>query len=213
MRRRRYTCMRIALLSVLLASASVHADPVRDDIVDIRHGRSPDRRVFLGWTADGSAVEHDVLCAVQNDVSVCWSALVVSSIHGIETTRLFGIENAAGLSTDVAGKAIATERDTLATLGALTRDASADELTLIAAVDCDGVAIRRGTQTLGYAARIANPSCMNGMVDAETPSVSAPKIRGVHVAPDRHHVAVSVDYLQHRTTEQTRETVFVLLPI
>ncbi len=59
--------MRLAWL-VLLASTPAFADrePVRDDIVDIRHGRTPDRRVFLGWTGDGRAVSHLAACGVSD---------------------------------------------------------------------------------------------------------------------------------------------------
>src|SRR5215510_4428720 len=55
--------MRLALL-LLLASTLAFADhePVRDDIVDLRHDRWPNRRVFLGWTADNRAVIHVASC-------------------------------------------------------------------------------------------------------------------------------------------------------
>ena len=72
--------MRFALL-VLLASTPALAghELVRDDIVDLRHDRWPNRRVFLGWTADNRAVIHVVSCGTYDgsDAPFCSSSLEV----------------------------------------------------------------------------------------------------------------------------------------
>src|SRR5690349_19590958 len=72
--------MRLALL-LLLASTLAFADQehVRDDIVDLRHDRWPNRRVFLGWTADNRAVIHVVSCGTYDGSGApfCSSSLEV----------------------------------------------------------------------------------------------------------------------------------------
>lgn len=201
------------LLALLAVSTVAWADgePVRDDIVDIRHGRMPDRRVFLGWTADGRAVAHQVLCAPQNDNPRCEATLVVATERGAETTMLFSIgEVGLDISTDLASRAIRAERDALAKLGPLTKGAVATDLGLTAEAGCDGVKIKRGSQTL---ARPIAMTCPGELGDAETPSVSDARIRAVQVAPDHSRVAVSVDYVRTRVASTWHLTTLAVVSV
>jgi hypothetical protein len=57
------------VISLLAATTVAHAatEPARDDIVDIRHGRMPDRAAALGWTDGGAFVFRRIVCSVQDD--------------------------------------------------------------------------------------------------------------------------------------------------
>lgn len=128
--------MRLWFALALLASASVaHAD-ARQDIVDIRHGREPNRAEVLGWTADGAFVLRRTACEVQDlsDIPSCGVSIEVASRDRRESHPLFGKEWAIDcvekdrpdaslgcweISTGEAMKFIRAETDVLAKLGPL----------------------------------------------------------------------------------------------
>jgi hypothetical protein len=58
----------LACAAVVAIASTAHAgpEPVRDDIVDLRHGRFPILLRFLGWTADGRAVLHEAQYGFQD---------------------------------------------------------------------------------------------------------------------------------------------------
>jgi hypothetical protein len=60
--------MRELVVSLFLISAPAFADPepVRDDIVELRHARYPNRMTVLGWTADGRFVVHEASCGTND---------------------------------------------------------------------------------------------------------------------------------------------------
>jgi hypothetical protein len=126
--------MRHSILVALLLTFNLvplaHADePVRDDIVDLRHERLPSRRVFLGWTADNRAVIHAVDCGEGDGGSqFCSTKLEIVSKAKTESLPILEPPRRSGpdadgfpwqVSTELASKAIRAERAALAKLGTL----------------------------------------------------------------------------------------------
>jgi hypothetical protein len=123
------------VLAVLLASGALaRADePVRDDIVDLRHERVPSRRVFVGWTADNQAVVHVVDCGFGDGGGAwCKSTLEVIGENKVEIPilqpeeigELYGEKFLWGVSSELASKAIRAERAAFAKLGPLQPSAT-----------------------------------------------------------------------------------------
>jgi hypothetical protein len=114
------------LLVLLLLTTIAHAQPVRDDIVDVRHQRSPQRRIPLGWTADNRFVVHVADCnSGDGRGPFCMSALELTDAGGkTEQITLFDVScnpcERSEITTDLAMTAIRTERDQLRLLGTLT---------------------------------------------------------------------------------------------
>lgn len=122
------------LLLVLLTMTSIaHAD-ARDDIVDIRHRRMPNRTAVFGWTDDGAFVLRRTSCVVQDlsDIPSCEVTVDVASRGHTVSHLLFNAtweidcvekeKPAAALGcykipTADAMEFIAAERELLASLG------------------------------------------------------------------------------------------------
>lgn len=187
----------------------MQAEPIRDDILDIRHERFPDRRVFLGWTADGRAVMHEAGCLTQFDVLMCSVTLFAVGADGkrSEGISLLELNDNFAISTEVASAAIRKERDALARLGPLAAGTTSPALALTVSVECDGIVLRRRGKPL---ATLADMVCPGDLADAETPTVGNPRIRAVHDSPDGRSFAISVDYERHRTTETWHTTTFAV---
>lgn len=120
--------MRLALLFLLLPTFAHADEPVRDDIVDLRHQRVPSRRVFVGWTADNQAVVHVADCGTGDGGGAwCTSALEVIGKKKVAIPIMKAEEIADqysgnfmwGVSSELASKAIRAERAALARLGPL----------------------------------------------------------------------------------------------
>src|SRR5437870_4300767 len=120
--------MRNTIVAVcLLESLARAAAPVRDDIVELRHRRTPNPYVFLGWTRDGRAVVHSAACGVNDGGGpFCHSELDVIDGKGTQATKV--LEPTCGkcdpnaddfrweVSPKLAAQAIRAERDALAAL-------------------------------------------------------------------------------------------------
>lgn len=129
--------MRAVLLGVLaLASpAAADVDQARDDIVDIRRGRMPDRSAALGWTRDGAFVHRRTDCHVEDlsDTPRCEVELLVAGPRGTERHPVFAATWSAdcvehperkdpgcwAIPTEDASRFLARERALLASLGPL----------------------------------------------------------------------------------------------
>src|SRR5882724_5311105 len=194
--------MRLALLLVL-ASTPAFADrePVRDDIVDIRHDRTPERRVFLGWTGDNRAVSHVANCGV-SDIGIPFCSATLEVAHGMlpERTELLTPECAepcdplAGsfrweVPARLARKAIRAERTALAELGQLQPSAhgALPKVTLDAS-SCR-IDVLVGTQRTERALAIDSERCSMG--DGNEAFRDA-HVLSVRMSPDRLHLAVTI---------------------
>lgn len=192
--------MRLALL-VLLGSTPAFADrePVRDDIVDLRHQRTPDRRVFLGWTADGRAVSHLSACGVSDGGGpFCSSQLEVTG----EAPRVLLQPECAepcdpytegfhwSVPRTLASRAIRTERTALQALGPLHASTPGPRPAVeVRAKPCAIdvlVGERRITvDTLGA-------QCISEGGDA---SFRDAKLLGVELSPDLQKLAVRIEVI------------------
>jgi hypothetical protein len=203
--------MRVFAGVIVLAIASTaYADhePVRDDIVELRHGRWPTPLRFLGWTADGRAVLHeaqydfqDLSCAPEGS-----STLVVVAADGnpVSTDVLqpeiddripyCSDEWPWRVPTTVASRAIRAESAALAALGPLQPAAPANlpRFTIVHG-DCwvhlaTGVHGRR--RTISSVFSIGPKACIdNGNDD----SIRDARIVDMHASPDGRAVAVTVE--------------------
>jgi hypothetical protein len=202
--------MRRALLLLLLASTPAFADhePVRDDIVDLRHDRWPNRRAFLGWTADNRAVIHVASCGTYDGsgAAFCFSTLDVfgatersrsSTQLLVPTSRQYEPDPPdAGspgpmwvVSTELASHAIHAERAALDALGALQPSA----IGLPPAVKIGGTACRVdvlvGQRRIAGVMKQSPTQCVTNGGDSWFRN---PRIRDVQLSPDRRLLAVTL---------------------
>ena len=217
--------MRSALL-VLLVSTLAFADhePVRDDIVDLRHDRWPNRRVFLGWTADNRAVIHVVSCGTYDGSGApfCSSSLEVFSAtkrsgkDGRDGTDQFtplldptcrncesdraGADSPGptwAVSTELASQAIHAERAALDALGTLQPSA----VGTLPAVKIGGgicrIDVLVGQRRITGVMKISPTDCV---ADGGTSSFRDARIRDVQLSPDHRKLAVTFT-VQPRTFE------------
>ena len=207
--------MRFALL-ILLASTLAFADhePVRDDIVDLRHDRWPNRRVFLGWTADNRAVIHVVSCGTYDGSGApfCSSSLEVfgatkrSGRDGadqfitpllVPTCRHCDPDGAGAdtpgttwaVSTELASQAIHAERAALDALGTLQPSA----VGTLPAVKIGGgicrIDVLVGQRRITGVMKISPTDCVANGGDS---SFRDARIRDVQLSPDRRMLAVTL---------------------
>jgi len=214
--------MRLALL-VLLAPTLAFADhePVRDDIVDLRHDRWPNRRVFLGWTADNRAVIHVVSCGTYDGSGApfCFSSLEVfgatkrSGRDGTDqltplldpTCRHCDPDRADAdspgpmwaVSTELASQAIHAERAALDALGTLQPSA----VGTLPAVKIGGgicrIDVLVGQRRITGVMKISPTNCV---ANGGESSFRDARIRDVQLSPDRRMLAVTLT-VQPRTLE------------
>jgi hypothetical protein len=181
----------VRILALLLLATAAHAQPVRDDIVDIRHQRSPQRRVVLGWTADNRFVVHVADCSYGDGRrAYCTSALEVTDANGnSEHTALFDLDcnpcEAKELPTDVAMIAIRAERDALRQLGNLKPSALASKPTLkMSGTECY-LDLRVGTKHVKFD---LGTDCING----GNSSLWGTQIQNVATSPDGGTLAITL---------------------
>jgi hypothetical protein len=202
--------MRLALsaLLVLLASALAFADhePVRDDIVDLRHDHWPNRRVFLGWTADNRAVIHVVSCGIYDGSGAPFCS---SSLEVFGTTKRSGRDGADqftpvldptsadspgrmwgwAVSTELASQAIHTERAALDALGPLQpSEAGTPPAVKIGGGVCR-IDVLVGQRRITGVMTIPPTQCVTNGGDS---SFRNPRIRDVQRSPDRRMLAVTL---------------------
>lgn len=121
----------IAAVSLLLVP-SVASAGARQDINDIRHGRTDSRHEFLGWTDAGEAVSRRLVCSEGGELT-CRASIDVLDTEGSERTTILWTngdslyeeatpEDPKGpISTAEAMSFIRAEKRTRAGLGSLRR--------------------------------------------------------------------------------------------
>lgn len=200
----------LTCVAVLAIGFTAYADPepVRDDIVDLRHGRLPTPLRFLGWTADGRAVLHvaqyafqDASCAPEGS-----STLVIVPAKGTSVSidvlvpevneRIPYCSDAWPwrVPTDLASRAIRAESEALAALGPLqpATPTSVPEFSLVRG-DCwvhlaTGALGRR--RTISRVFTIGPKACITNGHDL---GIHDARIVDVHASPDGRSVAVTVN--------------------
>jgi hypothetical protein len=217
--------MRLALLVlVLLASTLAFADqePVRDDIVDVRHDRWPNRRVSLGWTADNRAVIHVVTCGRYDGSGAPFCA---------STLEVFGATKRSGrdwrdqltqllvptcmecdpdradvgsqgptwaVSTELASQAIHAERAALDALGTLQPSAVGTRPAVQIGGDTCRIDVLVGQRRITGVMEISPPtSCF---ANGGESTLRKARIRDVQLSPDRQKLAVTLT-VEPRTLE------------
>jgi hypothetical protein len=208
---RTFICL---LVAAIATPAFADHEPVRDDIVDLRHQRIPNGRVFLGWTADGRAVEHIARCgsAEASGIPECGVWLEVTR-QGHDSTRMplldpptrcdLGPPCSDGtfpwtVPTEVASRAIRSERAALAELGPLQPSPAGPAPALTVVKDSCWVHLAAGTpshlHTLAVVVAIDKRGCV---ADGGDSSVIAARLTGVQVSPDGGAVAATVFVESH----------------
>ena len=207
--------MRFAL-SLLLVSTSALAAPelVRDDIVDLRHDRWPNRRVFLGWTADNQAVIHVASCGTFDGSGspFCSSTLEVFGATEPSRTLLLAPtcrscdpgsaavaspDSVWAVSTELAAQAIHAERAALDALGTLQPSGGGT----LPAIKIGGEACRIdvlvGQRRITGVMKISPTQCVTNGGDS---SFRKARIRDVQLSSDRRMLAVTLT-VEPRTLE------------
>jgi hypothetical protein len=204
--------VRYLLLLVLLASTAA-AQPVRDDIVDLRHKRQPDRRVVLGWTADDRFVVHVASCGV-NDAGgpFCASTLEIVGPRATERIAIlapkcdpcdpYKDDFRYTISTNEAMQAIRKERAALQRLGPLRASAAVARPAVKLVQDSCQLVLKHGTQR----AKFKIDDCLHA---GGSNSISDAAIASIDTSPDGT-LAVTVA-MQLRFMEWTDARTVVLL--
>lgn len=202
----------LVLLPLLLATIA-QAQPVRDDIVDIRHKRSPNRRVPLGWTANNHFVVHVASCGV-NDAGgpFCSSTLEIVGERATESIVILGPkcdpcdpykdDFRYTIPTDQAMQAIRKERTALQRLGPLRATAPASPEIKLVQNSCQ-IVLKHGTRR----AKFKVDDCLH---EGGSNSISDAAIASIDTSPDGGTLAVTVG-MQLRFMEWTDAHTVVLL--
>lgn len=200
--------------AVVAIATTAHAgrEPVRDDIVDLRHGRWPTPLRFLGWTTDGRAVLHEALYDFQ-DASCApegSSTLVIVSANAasvsLDVLRPEIDERVPYCSdgwpwrvpTDLASRAIRAESAALAALGPLQPGAPTKlpGLSLVHG-DCW---VHLATDTLGHQRTISRVFAIGPqacIANGHDLGIHDAEIVDMHASPDGRSVAVTVNVTTH----------------
>lgn len=213
----------LVALWVLLTSTLAFADhePVRDDIVDLRHDRWPNRRVFLGWTADNRAVIHVVSCGTSDGSGAPFCS---SSLEVFGATKRSGRDGTArrtplldptcrhcdpdpasanspgpmwAVSTELASRAIHAERAALDALGALQPSAVGTRPVVKIGGGLCRIDVLVGQRRITGVMKISPTSCVANGGDS---SFRDARIGDVELSPDRRMLAVTLT-VQPRTFE------------
>lgn len=193
--------MRLPLLLLVLLTNVAHADePVRDDIVDLRHHRLPYRRVFVGWTADGRAVIHAVACGVNDGGGpFCRSSLEVIGNTKTESVPVlqpvcsdpcdpYGEPFIWSVPTELASQAIRMERTALAELGALQPSATGPLPQVSVRADGCKVDVMIGKKRVPKVLALGDQCVYEGGSD----SFQGVAVVGVRLSPDQRKIAVTL---------------------
>jgi len=204
----------LALVALLSTPAFAAPEPVRDDIVEIRHHRAPNRHTFLGWTGDNRAVSHISVCGMNDGGGwTCESKLeVVAGVH-TTTTGLLAPEYTNdtdaipfAVSSAAAEKAIRTERATLDALGPLKPSAPEVPVLFLTSDTCR-VHLVAGKRTLGTVLKYTPKQCI---LDGGNDSVHNATLRQVHVSPD-HKKLVAIVTVERKSMEWTSDEDFSIV--
>jgi hypothetical protein len=222
----------LACAAVVVIASTAHAgpEPVRDDIVELRHGRFPTPLRFLGWTAAARAVLHqarygldDASCAPEGS-----STLVIVPATGVSVSidvllpevdeRIPYCSDAWPwrVPTGLASRAIRTESDALAALGPLQPSAQMP-LPVLSLVrgDC-WVHLASGTRghrrTISRVFVIGPKACIDNGHDL---SIHDARIVDIHASPDGTFVAVTVNVTTSSLDSYSSflQTVVVATPV
>ncbi len=217
--------IRMRLLLVLLTMTTIaHAD-AREDIVDIRHRRMPNRTAVLGWTAEGAFVLRRTSCIVQDlsDSPSCAVTIDVASRDRTVSHLLFNatweidcVEKempAAALGcykipTADAMKFIAAERELLASLGSLRAGTPSLASGTVKAIryDDDAADRRRAALVLSSGGRWRPLHVLWSVETGKDEFLrSDPAIEHIERSPDRTSLAI-VTMLSHAEDDFYWET-------
>ena len=191
--------MRFALL-LLLASTPALADhePVREDIVDLRHDRWPNRRVFLGWTADNKAVIHVASCGTYDGSGSPFCSSTLEVFGATKPSRTLLLEPREGVasqdsvwavSTELASQAIHAERAALDALGTLQPSAVGTLPTVKIAGDACRVDVLVDKQRITGVMKISTTQCFT---NGGNGSFRKARLRDLQLSPDRRKLAVTL---------------------
>lgn len=194
---------------MIASPAFADGEPVRDDIVELRHHRLPEPFRFLGWTADGRAVMHVSQCGFQDASGApeCGAGLDVAEPDGSEhmTSVLEpevdcrpDIDSVCGdfpwrVSTMLASRAIRAEASALASLGPLQASASAATPVITAShTACSVSLVADRRRTIAHFVAIGPAMCITNGHDMGIRDVS---IVDVHWSPDASKLAIRLAIL------------------
>ena len=206
--------MRLAFLLLFTATpAFAGHEPVRDDISAIRHDRTPDRHVFLGWTGDNRAVSHIARCGI-SDIGIPFCSATLEVAHGMlpDRTEVLAPESTGGahwtVPTQLARQAIRAERDALAELGQLQPSAHGPLPKVTLDASSCRIDVLVGTQRTERALAIDGERCSMG--DGNEAFRDA-HVLSVRMSPDRLHLAVTIEVLDtiNAWTDPMTRTVIV----
>lgn len=122
----------LAAFAALVAASSARGDVphAREDIVELRHGRLPNRWIALGWTGSDAFALRDTDCGLQDDSGIprCAVSIAIADTHGTRREPLYGATwgecSGSGACFAVSGsdaqQFMQRERDVTTALGALT---------------------------------------------------------------------------------------------
>jgi hypothetical protein len=188
----------IVLLLSQTATAIADSEPVREDIVDIRHQREPQRRVVLGWTKDNRIAVHVAHCPETGGEARCPVWFEVTAGRKTTRTDLFyadclKCEGGDGIPwavpTELASKAIRAERAAIDALGPLQPSAEGPKPKVeVRMIDDEcRVDLVIGKKTLRGV--IQESSCLpkGGNI-----SYWGAEFYSVEVSPDRSRLAVTI---------------------
>jgi hypothetical protein len=198
---------RLVVIVLLLSQTAVaDPEPVRDDIVDIRHQREPKRRVFLGWTKDNRVAVHVAHCPETGGAVRCPVWFEVTAGRTTTRTDLFeavclACETGDGVAwsvpTALASKAIRAERAALDALGPLQPSAVGPKPKVdvkLVADECR-VDLVIGKKTLTGVLEESSCLAKGGIT-----SYWNAEVFSVEVSPDRSRLAVTI-WMRTKTTE------------
>jgi hypothetical protein len=186
--------MRLAFLLLVLLAHVAHADePVRDDIVDLRHDRWPYRHVLVGWTADDRAVVHAAECFVNDGGGpLCSSRLDVIRTTAVESVPVLQPVYVDpfmwSVPTELASQAIRTERSALAKLGTLQPSATGPLPQVSVRVHMCDVDVVIGKKRVPAVLALGHRCDSEGGSD----SFQRADVVAVRLSPDRLKIAVTL---------------------
>jgi hypothetical protein len=201
----------LAVLVGLAATVSVafaDGEPVRDDIVDLRHHRYPAPLRFVGWTGDGRAVLHVAPCGFEDGSgapSCSASLVVVGADRGERATKVLEPEVDPSVAADgialpwrvppaMASRAIHDEAALFAAIGPLAPGAAMPTTALAVTYDSCWVHLAAGApgsrRTIAPVLTIGPGACIANGHDL---FVKRAGIVDVHASPDGRRLAVTVE--------------------
>lgn len=200
--------MRLLACAILAVTSTATAEPVRDDITDLRHHRMPTPLRFLGWTADGRAVLHEASYGFQDDSCMPQGGSTLLTVRDDGTGDSIPLLQPVvdddfvlcsdafpwRVPTALASRAIRAEARALAALGPLQPGVPAKhpELSLVRGPCWLHLAARTHghTHTIARVLTIGPETCV---ADGHDLGIRDAQIVDMHASPDGRSLAVTVN--------------------